>query len=354
MRILIDIGHPAHVHYFKNFIRIMEDNGHVFSIVARNKEITFELLAEYKLSYESRGEGGKSILSKIVYIPKADIFLYNVAKRFKPDLFLSFASTYAAHASIMFGKPHIALDDTEHAKFELLMYPPFTKTILNPSCFSKYLGNKQIFFDSYIELLYLHSNYFTPNIKVLDLLKVSEKEEFAIVRFVSWTASHDVNEVGLSNKEKIDLVKRLSEKMKVFVSSEGELPSELEKYQFGIPSIYMHDALFYARIYVGEGGTTASEAAILGTPAIYLNKLSMGYIEDEKNAGLLFQTTVISEVHNFLDGIISNSKEKFKAIAKEFVKLKIDPTAFLSWFIENYPRSEDVMKENPDYQYKFR
>ena len=33
---------------------------------------------------------------------------------------------------------------------------------------------------------------------------------------------------------------------------------------------------------------------------------------------------------------------------------KIDVTAFLTWFIENYPESKRIMKENPDYQYNFR
>jgi len=27
---------------------------------------------------------------------------------------------------------------------------------------------------------------------------------------------------------------------------------------------------------------------------------------------------------------------------------------FLVWFIENYPESNKIMKENPDYQYNFR
>ena len=39
MKILIDINHPAHVHYFKNFIKIMEKKGHEFLIISRNKEI---------------------------------------------------------------------------------------------------------------------------------------------------------------------------------------------------------------------------------------------------------------------------------------------------------------------------
>ncbi len=355
MRILIDIGHPAHVHYFKNFIRIMEGNGHIFHIIARDKEITFELLNEYNLPYSSRGKGGKSLLGKIKYIPKADILIYRAAKKFKPDLFLSFSSTYAAHASSLYGKPHITLDDTEHAKLELLMYPPFTETILNPSCFTKNLGEKQILFDSYIELLYLHKNYFTPNKNVLKLLDVNENEDFALVRFVSWNASHDVAEAGLSNNQKIALVKHLSKKMKVFVSSEGGIPDEIEKYKFNIPSHLMHDALYYSRIYVGEGGTTASESAILGTPAVYINNLVMGYIEDEKEAGILFQTTDNNTIYQYIEYALNNkSKNEFRVLAKDFIEKKIDPTVFLVWFIENYPKSIQTLKENPDYQYKFK
>lgn len=30
---------------------------------------------------------------------------------------------------------------------------------------------------------------------------------------------------------------------------------------------------------------------------------------------------------------------------------KIDVTAFLVWFIENWPESFKIMKENPDYQF---
>ncbi|MDD1696935.1 MAG: DUF354 domain-containing protein, partial [Methanoregula sp.] len=36
---LIDIGHPAHVHFFKYLIRNMEKNGHVVKITARDKEV---------------------------------------------------------------------------------------------------------------------------------------------------------------------------------------------------------------------------------------------------------------------------------------------------------------------------
>jgi len=48
MKILIDINHPAHVHYFKNIIKIMEKKGHEFLIISRNKEIEHYLLKKYE------------------------------------------------------------------------------------------------------------------------------------------------------------------------------------------------------------------------------------------------------------------------------------------------------------------
>jgi hypothetical protein len=36
------------------------------------------------------------------------------------------------------------------------------------------------------------------------------------------------------------------------------------------------------------------------------------------------------------------------------LKKKIDGTSILVWFIENYPKSKFIMKENPDFQYNFR
>jgi len=355
MKILIDLGHPGHIHYFKNFIWQMEGRGHVFCLVARDKEVLQILLKEYNFDFINRGKGGKSIFGKLLYIIKADYIIWKIANKFKPDLFLSFASTYAAHVSKIFGKPHIALDDTEHAKFELMMYMPFTESVLNPYCFRKELGQKQIYFDSFIELLYLNKNYFKPNKKVLDLLGVKENEKYALIRFVSWDASHDINQKGLSIENKIDIAELLSKDMKVFISSEGQVPQEIKKYELSISPQFLHDVLYFATLYIGEGATTASEAALLGTPSIYINSLNLGYIEEEIKAGLVFQTTEIEKIkYEIANILLQENKKQFIENRDKLIKDRIDPTAFLIWFIEEYPKSRNTMKNNPKYQYLFK
>ncbi len=68
MKIHLDIGHPAHVHYFRNFIKIMTEKGHTFSVTARDKEVTFTLLDKYKIPYTSRGKGKTGFIGKVSYI----------------------------------------------------------------------------------------------------------------------------------------------------------------------------------------------------------------------------------------------------------------------------------------------
>jgi hypothetical protein len=143
----------------------------------------------------------------------------------------------------------------------------------------------------------------------------------------------------------------------VFISSEGNLPQELVKYKLQIHPSKLHDALYFASLYIGEGSTTASEATILGTPAIYINSLVVGYCkEQEEKYGMLYQFKTNEGIVEKAVQILTtqNLREYYKDKGRKMLSEKIDPTAFMVWFIENYPNSESIMRENPDYQYNFK
>lgn len=356
MKILIDIGHPGHVHYFRNLIQTMQSDGHQFQIIARNKEVVFKLLQYYQIPYKSRGKGGKGFFGKLLYLFIADFYIFKISLNFKPDLFLSFSSTYAGHVAFILNKHHITFDDTEHAKFEHLMYKPFAKYVITPSCFYKNMGKKHIVFDGYMELCYLHPNHFKPNKNVLKLLKIKENEKFVIFRFVSWEAGHDFGQHGVDKTAKTILINEIQKHAKVIISSESHLPKEFEKFSFHIPPEMLHDVLAYSTLYIGEGGTTASEAAILGIPAIYINSLPlMGYLKDEEKAGLLFHLNdpklILSKALEIIKDPLSS--EKFKSMNAKLLKNKIDVTLFMIWFIENYPESAKILNDNPNFQLIF-
>ena len=50
LKILIDIGHPAHVHIFRNLAKELEKDGHTVLFTCREKECTLDLLKAYRLT----------------------------------------------------------------------------------------------------------------------------------------------------------------------------------------------------------------------------------------------------------------------------------------------------------------
>ena len=355
-RILIDINHPAHIHYFKNCVRILSDKGYVFLFVVRERESTIELIESTGFDYVNKGNWKSGMIQKMLAFPRIDYKVYTIAKKFNPDLFLSFASGYAAHVATILNKPHIAFDDTEQATLGHLLYRPFTDIVLSPSCYNKKLSNNQYLFNSYMELCYLHPKYFSPDRSVRKMLGLTENEKYCVIRFVAFDANHDVGLHGFSFNDKINLVKELSKYCKVFISSESVLPKELQSYKYNLHPSLLHDTLAFSSLYIGEGGTTASEAVDLGTPAILVNSGNAGLQEEQEKYGALFRINNVEDVLEKSIEILTdnNSKMKYKLIRDIILKDKIDPTAFMVWFIENYPESKTEFVRNPNIQNNFR
>ena len=354
MKIIIDIGHPGHVHYFKNLIRYLNERGHEFLIIAREKDIIINLLIINDIPFVKRGEGKNSRIGKFRYMLKADILIYKLAKKFKPDLFLSFSSPYAAQVSFLLGKPNIALNDTEHTdKIHSVFTYPFCSSILTPKSYLTNLGIKQIRFNSVVESLYLDKNFYQPNIDIKNDLNLKDGQPYVVLRFVSWNAHHDYGQSGLDYETKIKLIELLKNKFKVFISSEGELSEEFKAYQLNISPEKMHDVLAFADLFIGESATMASESSLLGTQSVYINSLPlMGYLKFEQDSGLLKHFESTEGVIKYVENLVQESDLKLNALKKAHIMKRgfINTTTFLAWFIENYPQSEKIMKDDSNYQ----
>jgi uncharacterized protein len=358
MKVFIDIGHPAHVHYFKNFIRRFRYKGHSVVITARDKEMAHYLLRNLEYDYYSRGKGGENFLGKMIYTLKTDVQLLKLALREKPDLFLSYSSPYAAHVSTFIGKPHIAFDDTEHATVGRFLYKPFTDVICTPNCFTKDLGKKQIRFKSYMELSYLHPNVFIPDESIYRYLCIKKAEPYVIIRFVAWEAVHDRGLRGIPHDMKIEAVNTFEKSARVFISSEKELPEELKKYKLNIPQHMIHNALAYASMFYGESATMASESAVLGVPAVYIDNVGRGYTDEQQSRyGLVFNysESLSDQVKAIEKGVelLHTPKAGWEERRKRLLEENLDLTTFIEYVVEQYPESVDILKTNPGYQTRF-
>jgi len=295
MRILIDINHPAHVHYFRNFYKLMTARGHTILFVSRNKEIEHKLLTLYNIPFVNRGKGRSGKISKFIHMMYADIKILRLSIKFKPDVFLNFLHPYPSHVAKILGKVSLVFSDTEHAALHHKLTVPFATKVLTPACYRIDLGKKQVRFNSYMELSYLHPNYFTPNPQVLSMLGINQSDKFVILRFVSWAAAHDFGHTGMTLENKRKAVSELSKHARVYISSEGVLPEDLEKFRIKIPVDKMHDAIYFSALLFGESATMASEAAVLGTPSIFIDNDGRGYTDEEERKYKLVNNFTESE-----------------------------------------------------------
>ncbi len=360
MRILIDIGHPAHVHLFKNFAKNMSQKGHKILFTCREKEFEIYLLQKYGFDFISFGEKYRSLPGKIWGLFKFDAQEIIAAKNFKPDIFMSHGSMYAAHASFFLRKSHISFEDTFNLE-QIRLYKPFTDTILTSDYEHPLKSGKLIKYSGYHELAYLHPKQFTPDKSVLDDLGVRENEKYVIIRFVAWKASHDIGHTGVYFKNKILAVEEFSKYAKVFISSESPLPDEIVKNKLNISPNKIHDALAFASLLWAESFTMPSECSVLGTPSVINhNTRSLYLYEQEKKYNLCFiysespedQIKAIQKGVELLN--MPDLKNEWQKRRQKMLADKIDVTAFLIWFVENYPESFKIMKENPQYQQKFK
>jgi uncharacterized protein len=355
MKYLIDIGHPAHVHYFKNLANHFISKGDQVLFTCRNKDVVISLLKSYRFNFKNLGKPFKSISGKIAGLIYFNFKFLKLCRSYRPDILLSAGSIYASHTAFIIRRPHITLEDTFNME-QVRLYLPFSSVVLT-GCFKhRKLGKKEISYDSFQELAYLHPKYFSPDSSILKELKMPSDQKYYILRFVSWNASHDKGHRGLTTDLKHKLVELLSKHGKVFISSEGPLPKEFEHLQFPLNPKFMHHALAFSDLYIGEGATIASECAMLGTCAIYINSQEAGLIDELENNGLVYhfrsEKGVLEKIEELLED--KNLKKHSSERSMSFVSKKIDFTSFLIWFVENWPESFTIIKKDPEYQNRFR
>ena len=338
MKILIDINHPAHVHYFKNFIRIMKDKGHSFRILNRNSKMIDYLLDCYGIEHitrnsRPRNKGAFASLRNLLVMVR---YCIRESRRFHPNLYLGFGSSACAITSFFFRKPCILLDDTEHNTLNHKLYKPFVKKVLTPFYFQKTLWKKnsrQESFNAYVEQLYLHSKYFSIDESVLDHLGL-KKGEYVLVRYIAYDAHHDIKAKPLDLAAKRRILSELSKRYRVVLSLENEedkKDSAFAGYVMAFPHEDIHTIMAGAAMVLTEGATMASEAFVLGVPYVYLNPLRVGNVDYQCGhyPDQAYQSTDLDTVLGYANEISSKNYSS-DARRMDIESQTIDPTKYLT------------------------
>jgi len=364
MKILIDIGHPAHVHLLRNFYFQLRDNNHtLFLTVKNNLESAKKLLENYQIPYVPIGAKSDNIISKAIRQISYDLKIANLVRKHNINLGVG-TSINLAHASKLTKMKSIVLDDDDDQVEPLFkkFAHPFCDVLLSPkSLAGKRKKKDTIYYAGFHELAYLHPNRFTPDKTVLKEAGLIENERYFVLRFNAFKAHHDVGVQGLSIESKRKLIEILKPHGKIFITTEREIDKEFQEYQIKIEPHKIHSFLYYATMFIGDSQTMTSEAAVSGTPAIRSNSFvgRISYLEEQEHKYGLTYGFLPNEINKMFEKIeallrMPNLKAEWQSRRQKMLQDKIDVTAFLVWFIENYPDSESVMRQNPDFQYRFK
>ena len=294
MNVLVDINHPAHVHLFKHAIRELQENGNEVTVTSREKEITTDLLEHYDIEHAALSSVGESLFGLAAEFVAKEVALLNHARLIEPDVYIG-CNPAISHVSALLGGRCIMLHDSEPTPIREYLFRPFADDILTPEGFDDDIGDKQIRYPGYHELAYLHPDRFDPDPDRLREHDVNPYEEFYVLRFIAWGAHHDAGQSGFSLQAKRELVSTLDKSGTVYITTEDALPSEFAKYKLPVPSHLIHDLLYHANMYVGDSQTMATEAAVVGTPAIRSNSFAgendmSNFVELEEEYELLYST----------------------------------------------------------------
>ncbi len=363
MRYLIFLGHPAHFHLFKNIISELKDNGHEVKVLIRSKDILEQLCANAGIDYinvlpENRKKTlfsiGVSYLRKYRRISK-------IIREFKPQLLMG-SEPSLTHLGKFFRLPSFVFSEDDAAiipQFAKIAYP-FVSVILSPkSCNAGKWEHKKIGYNGYHKLTYLHPDVFTAR---ADRIKeLCGAGDYFILRFAQLSAYHDTNREGINKTIANKLIKILLPHGKVYITSERVLEPEFEQYRLNIDPLKIHDALFFAKMYIGDSQSMAVEAALLGTPGIRFNDFAgeigvLNELEHTYNLTHSYKTNQLESLLKQVEKMLAapNLKECYQEKRKKMLTDKINVFSFFIWFIQNYPNSKKIMKETPDYQYNFK
>jgi predicted glycosyltransferase len=363
MRFLFYLGHPAHYHLFKNVIRKLNKANHKIIVLIKTKDILEKLVRNSGINYLNILPGGRkdSKFGIALGLLRREGRVLFFCLRNRPDMMIG-TSTEISHVGKILKIPSINVneDDLDIVPLFSKLGYPWASSILVPECCNtgKWFY-KTVNYCGYHELAYLHPKYFVPN-KELIKGKIHLERPYYLIRFAKLTAHHDTGKTGITFKIARKIMHLLKPHGNVYITSERQLEPELERYRIQINPNNIHHALYYATLYIGDSQTMAAEAAILGTPSIRFNDFvgKLGYLEElEHKYGLTYGigTSEPDKLYQVIDRLLnaSNIKEEWQKRRQKMLSEKIDVTAFMVWFFENYPNSVRTMRTNPSYQFNF-
>lgn len=344
MNILIDIGHPGHVHLLHGVAEEMKKREHMVFYSVRDIPIAKRLMEHYGMTpWIDLGGKKDSLWGKAKTVLHQDAQLLKFVRQNHIDIGLSSGLVLSHVSKLSHMKSYVFDDDDDiveplSVKFE----HPLSNVVFTPDCIQRKTKHA-VYYAGTHELAYLHPNRFSPDPSVLRHAGLTDGERFFIMRFVALKGHHDVGQQGLTLEQKKTLVELLKQHGRVIITSERAIEPEFEQYRLPVPPEEIHSLMAYSSMFLGDSQTMTSEAAILGVPALKCNtfagRLSVpNMLEQKYNLCYAYQPTQFDAMYHHIEQLLARNpdelKKEWQTKRQRMLQDMIDPTEFFVNYIE--------------------
>ena len=344
MKILIDICHPAHVHFFKHALPLLKAMGHELIITSRFKDCTQSLLDAYNIQHiplsTPKVKGPFEFLSELFY---RNIALYQVVKKTKPDLLTGVGGPFIAQVGKFSHTPSIVFQDSDNVPLQNIITYSLASCVITPNCYHGWLPkNRHIQYEGYHELAYCHPNYFTPDKQIALQNGVSDIWPTYFIRALAWVGIHDRRNQNLTLNILENCVTSLSKKGKVLIRSEKPLPDFFTPYLYAGKAEALHHVLAHCSAFMGDSPTMAMESAIFGVPALYVSSIVSGHIlniHSKYNLIVPVQQINWDVISLALDKLLSTPKDYWDTQCNNLLKDTKDMPSWIVGSLTTFPKS---------------
>ena len=309
----------------------LEDEGYEVIITARDYEYTSSLAELIGAAGKTRivGGYGETLEDKL----RADVermrLLIDIISRWRPCLLISYPSPSACRVAYGLGIPIVILTDSPHSRIVNRLTLPLANAVIVPEAVGvqpirEFLteDSKVFTFRGVDEVEFLRG--FKPDPKVLGEVGLRPEERYYIVRPPEEKASY----YTFSPPDLDELMDELSERGRIvfFPRYESQRAHVLGRYRGRViipgRAVDTRSLYYYAEAVISGGATMAREAALIGTPSIYMFPRPIEVNEWLKELGFPIRRVVSPDrVLEALESMLAgSSREELRVKAGEILK----------------------------------
>ncbi len=190
----IDIGHPGHVHLYRNLIKELINTQNKVFVTVKDIPVAKQLLQYYNIDFFDIGKKRDSLILKGLNQFSYNFGVYRIVKKHKIQLGIGSSITLPHISKLTSMKSIVFDDDDDEVEPLFVKYAhPFCDHLFSPDVLFQKRKKRQPFIIPVIMnlLIYIPTDLY-PDVKVLKEVRIEKGEPYFIMRFNVFKAHHDI------------------------------------------------------------------------------------------------------------------------------------------------------------------